>query len=143
MKSQHIINLDAPCWAINYEFWPLSDMVEQNLFLYNDDFVPQDKTSTSGYSGLYNSIKFYTGKELATKNVKGFAIYDMDIDECVNEYGAIVFVQIAMSNINKEPLQTAISNAEKIDSTKYWTTDDRWKVPSIAKWLLGRPAGSH
>jgi len=126
-------NLDSPCWAINCEGWRLSEMVEQNLFLYNDDFVPQDKTSTSGYSGLYNSIKFYTGKELATKNVKGFAIYDMDFNECVNEYGAIVFVQIAMSNINKEPLQTAISDAEKIDSTKYHTTNDRWNGSKYSK----------
>ncbi len=57
----------------------------------------------------------------------------MDYENCINEYGAIVFVQIAMSNINKESLQTAISDAEKIDSTKYHTSNDRWNGSKYSK----------
>ena len=66
-------NYDGPCWAV-YQASRLSDIVEQNQFLYNNEFVPEDKNPTGDYPALYNSVKFYAGKKLAIKNVKGFAI---------------------------------------------------------------------
>ena len=56
---------------------------------------------------------------------------DEDTDDCNQHF--FIFEKSSGMTINKEPLQTAISDAEKIDSTKYHTTNDRWNGSKYSK----------
>ena len=136
VETVEISTLNANIQAItDAAYGSINHLVERKASLYveTDDgnkrlenyLLPKDGTTIDGVNEIANSEKdrFYY-LEFAS---------NPDPESPEAEFGLILIQRFADREINKEPLQTAISDAEKIDSIKYHTTNDRWNGSKYSK----------